>query len=50
MAWLEGSENSGEQTGFKNQRWRAAVRSYNDVFPITPNGLVRASGAAVTDL
>jgi prolyl-tRNA editing enzyme YbaK/EbsC (Cys-tRNA(Pro) deacylase) len=28
----------------------AAAGTWNDVFPITPNNLVRASGAAVTDL
>ena len=28
----------------------AAAGTWNDVFPITPNDLVRASGGAVTDL
>ena len=28
----------------------AAAGTWNDVFPITPNDLVRASGAVVTDL
>ncbi|NBO68562.1 MAG: hypothetical protein EBW27_04635 [Acidimicrobiia bacterium] len=28
----------------------AAARTSNDVFPIAPNDIVRASGAAVTDL
>ena len=28
----------------------AAAGSWNDVFPIAPNDLVRASGAVVTDL
>ena len=29
---------------------RAAAGTWNDVFPITPSNLVRASGAAVTDM
>ena len=28
----------------------AAAGTWNDVFPITPNNLVRASGGVVTDL
>ena len=28
----------------------AAAGTWNDVFPIAPNDLVRASGAVVTDL
>jgi prolyl-tRNA editing enzyme YbaK/EbsC (Cys-tRNA(Pro) deacylase) len=28
----------------------AAAGTWNDVFPITPNDLVRASGGALTDL
>jgi prolyl-tRNA editing enzyme YbaK/EbsC (Cys-tRNA(Pro) deacylase) len=28
----------------------AAAGKWNDVFPITPNNLVRASGGVVTDL
>ena len=28
----------------------AAAGTWNDVFPVVPNDLVRASGAAVTDL
>jgi hypothetical protein len=28
----------------------AAAGTWNDVFPISPNDLVRASGAVVTDL
>ena len=28
----------------------AAAGTWNDVFPIAPNNLVRASGAVVTDL
>ncbi|MFM7755991.1 MAG: hypothetical protein ACKO84_04455 [Actinomycetota bacterium] len=28
----------------------AAAGTWNDVFPIVPNDLVRASGAAVTDV
>jgi len=35
--------------GVKDFVW-AAARTWNDVFPIAPNDLVRASGAIVTDL
>lgn len=35
--------------GINDLVWAADV-TWNDVFPIAPNDLVRASGAAVTDL